>query len=132
MHIHHSDLYTFGKLAEKICGSYRNDYICKDNIPHSRVQDTELTDPQRIPSPLSSTHFLHTLKITTPKYNTLQLDIGVPHKQTRDSLDWWSHLFHSSAQHRSPPRAVCSAPSYSCCTPMTAPPYMERTLLGSL
>ena len=42
--------------------------------------------------------------------------------------DWQSHLIYISAQHRRPPRAVCSAPSCSHCAPLTALPPPSAAL----
>lgn len=44
------------------------------------------------------------------EYNTLHLDIGLPHKQTSESSDWQSQLLNVSAQIRSPP-GLCAQPS---------------------
>ena len=35
------------------------------------------------------------------EYNTLRLDIGLPYKQTPESLDWQSHFLFVNSQHRS-------------------------------
>ncbi len=48
-------------------------------------------------------------KLSTLEYHSLHLDIRLPHEQAPDSLDWWSHLLHSSAQHRRPPE-LCAQP----------------------
>ena len=44
------------------------------------------------------------LGLYNPCIHTLQLDIGLPHKQTPDSSDWPSHLLYVNAQHRRPLR----------------------------
>ncbi len=52
----------------------------------------------------------------------MQMDNGLPHKQTTDSSDWQSHLLYVSSHHRKPPR-LCAQPTpvhTVQCTPMTA------------
>lgn len=33
------------------------------------------------------------------EYNILQMDIGTPHNQTPDGMDWQSHLLYVGAKH---------------------------------
>ena len=98
------------------------------------------TDPQRTPYPLPSTQAPHSWRIRTAApgccllistqhstqsqlwgwlanstlwalvFNTMQLDIGLSHRQTTDSSDQQSHVFYISGQHQSPP-GLCDQPN---------------------
>lgn len=54
------------------------------------------------------------------KYNTLQLDIGLPQRQTPSSRDWQWHFLYVSAQCWSPPGLCAQPPSCLHCAPINA------------
>ena len=44
------------------------------------------------------------------EYNTPQLNVWLPYKQTPESANWQSHLLYVNAQHKSPPGLCAHSP----------------------